>query len=87
MNRAAKHLSVSLPASPIKLKPRSFDLLETEGSLELAATAPVNLELLDLVEDEVYSEWYLTIDVPKKSITLSEKNSEYRQPFFNAFTR
>lgn len=83
----AEHLSVTLLSSGITPKPHSFDLVEVEGTLDNAPKLPVKLEIIDLVDDDTYSEWYIAFDVPKKSILLSEKSNQYREPFVTTFAR
>ncbi len=67
------------------LRAHTFGLVEDTGSLRQITSRPIMIELIDLEHDDRYSEWYLTIDARKGIATLSEKNTEYRQPFLQAF--
>ena len=80
----AKHLSVMLPRS-YRVKYHNFDFVEAEGTFLDMLQTPVTLEIIDLADSELYSEWYLEVNSLNRRIRLSEKNNQYREPFVKAF--
>lgn len=78
---------LGIPLSSHQISPHTFDVVIEEGSLSKIHQTPLTLLLIDLERDENYSEWYLTVDLQKKILTLAEKNLQYREPFVNAFIK
>ena len=85
--RLAERLHIALPATSIRLSPHSFDAVVEEGTVESVETKPLKLLLIDLISEELYSEWYLTINIQRKKIVFAEKNNQYREPFVTTFLR
>lgn len=76
---------LSVPLSSLNLTSHNFDVAVVEGDIANVERTPVKLLLIELENEDLYSEWYLAVDIPNKKILLSEKNNNYRQPFVHAF--
>ncbi len=83
----AARLKTSLSPTSLSLRPHTFDAQIVDGTLASVNKEPLKLLLIDLVHDDKYSEWYLSLDVQNQTIALSEKNNEYREPFVTTFIK